>query len=383
MLAETIDAGLLRTAAERKNDERILVQIRGKDCVALEVRYHKVCYCNYTKFLTRETKKQSETERSTSVYEKSYDVFCKKVIEMEVIGNKQIKYMKDLLEKFVIIAKDTENVDASKYRAFKLKLRLMKSYPQLVFCVPKMRNVSEIVYVENLDSSELVEEHMSIKSENNDEDFDEESYTIDDDDVNSNTETEGNSKVNELQILYNAALILRQKVQEIPKLNLPWPPLASDLTMDNVRKVVPCELFNVLAWICGFSSEPTLNEYVPIEGKNSAKLTSIAQDLVNLASGGRNPTPKSIALAMALRQLTGSASVISLLSGLGHCMSHSFVLCYETALAQMNISNDSAIPPGFVSDVPTTLAWDNDDFSEGTRSGKGTTHITGGIIIQR
>jgi hypothetical protein len=32
---------------------------------------------------------------------------------MEVIGNKQIKYMKDLLEKFVIIAKDTENVDAS------------------------------------------------------------------------------------------------------------------------------------------------------------------------------------------------------------------------------------------------------------------------------
>ena len=88
--------------------------------------------------------------------------------------------------------------------------------------------------MENLDSSELVEEHMSIKSENNDEDFDEESCTIDDDDVNSNTETEGNSKVNELQILYNAALILCQKVQEIPKLNLPWPLLASDLTMDNV-----------------------------------------------------------------------------------------------------------------------------------------------------
>jgi hypothetical protein len=54
--------------------------------------------------------------------------------------------MKDLLEKFVIIAKDTENVDASKYRAFKLKQRLMKSYPQPVFCVPKMRNVSQEVY---------------------------------------------------------------------------------------------------------------------------------------------------------------------------------------------------------------------------------------------
>ena len=158
--------------------------------------------------------------------------------------------------------------------------------------------------------------------------------------------------------------------------------MASDLTTDNVRKVVPCELFNVLAWICGFSPEATLSEYVPIEGKNSTKLTSIAQDLVNLASGGRNSTPKSIALAMALRQLTGSASVISLLSGFGHCMSYSYVLCHETALAQMNMSNDSAIPPVFTCNVPTTLAWDNDDFSEETRSGQGTTHITGGIIIR-
>ena len=83
-VGKTIDGGLLRTAAERKNDERILVQIRGKDCVALEVHYHKVFYCNYTKYFTRET------------------TVC------------------------------------------------------IVFCVPKMRNVSEIVYVENLDSSGFV-----------------------------------------------------------------------------------------------------------------------------------------------------------------------------------------------------------------------------------
>ena len=81
--------------------------------------------------------------------------------------------------------------------------------------------------------------------------------------------------LNELQILYNAPMILREKVQEIPKLNLPWPPLASDLAMDNVKKVVPCELYNMLAWTCGFSSEPALREYVPIEGKSNTKLTSI------------------------------------------------------------------------------------------------------------
>ena len=67
----------------------------------------------------------------------------------------------------------------------------MKSYPQLVFCVPKMINVSEIVYVENLDSSELVEERMPNKPENKDE----ENCTVDD---------------------YN--LILTQKLRKILKL---------------------------------------------------------------------------------------------------------------------------------------------------------------------
>ena len=33
-------------------------------------------------------------------------------------------------------------------------------------------------------------------------------------------------------------------------------------------------------------------------------------------------------------------------------MSHSYVLCHEAALAQINTSNDFAIPPGFV------CAWD-------------------------
>ena len=116
----------------------------------------------------------------------------------------------------------------------------------------------------------LVEEHMSNKSENKNE----ENCTIDDYNLNSE-QKQKNFEVNELQILYNAAMILRENVQEIPKLNLPWPPLVSDLTMDNVQKVVPCELYNMLAWTCGFSSEPTLSEYVPIEGKNNIKLTSI------------------------------------------------------------------------------------------------------------
>ena len=79
--------------------------------------------------MSPERQRINPSERSTSMYEKSCDVFCKEVIETEIIGDKKIMYMKDVLETFVTIAKVIENVDTSKYRAFKLKQRLMKSYP--------------------------------------------------------------------------------------------------------------------------------------------------------------------------------------------------------------------------------------------------------------
>jgi hypothetical protein len=49
--AETRDGGQLRKAATLKGDERILLQIQGKDCVALEVKYLKRCYLKYVSVL--------------------------------------------------------------------------------------------------------------------------------------------------------------------------------------------------------------------------------------------------------------------------------------------------------------------------------------------
>ena len=57
-------------------------------------------------------------------------------------------------------------------------------------------------------------------------------------------------------------------------------------------------------------------------------------------------------------------------------------LSYETALALLNLKKDVSIPTGIREGVHTTLVWDNIDFGEETRSGKDTTHIANGIIIQ-
>ena len=48
-----------------------------------------------------------------------------------------------------------------------------------------------------------------------------------------------------------------------------------------------------------------------------------------------------------------------------------------------SISTESTfIPRNIAIDLPTTLVWDNNDFTEETLSGKGTTHVANGIIIQ-
>ena len=46
---ETITGG-----SREKRDENILIHIRDKGCVAIEVCYHKMCYKGYTCFLSKQ-----------------------------------------------------------------------------------------------------------------------------------------------------------------------------------------------------------------------------------------------------------------------------------------------------------------------------------------
>ena len=71
-VAQTLSAGLLQKAAEVKNDESIIVHIRGRDCVAIEARYHKRCYQKYTKFLSNTPK---ESDSGPDLYQKAFDKF--------------------------------------------------------------------------------------------------------------------------------------------------------------------------------------------------------------------------------------------------------------------------------------------------------------------
>ncbi len=330
------------------------------------------CYKNYTNFLFR----QEETceASSTPMYNAGYEQFCEEVVE-DLIANKQITYMSRLHRKFIKIVKRVEGEDASSFRKSRLKQRLMKSYPQLVFVTPSHRNVSEIVFTENLCAEDILKD-----GEDNDI-SDTGEYDDDDDDdcVSSPTPP----RVNELQILYHASMLLKKNLSTVQGLVTPWPPLATDINDENVKKLVDPTLFNFLAWTLGFSDDAQMSSYVAVTDKQKSRINSLVQDMVLIESDGRKHTPKSLSLAMAIRQLTGSSKVIELLNQFGHCLSHNFVLRHETALAELSTLDNSTVPSSVSKNQNVTIAWDNDDFLEDTKTGKETTHVIGGIIIQR
>ena len=114
------------------------------------------------------------------------------------------------------------------------------------------------------------------------------------------------------------------------------------------------------------------------------KVVSIAQDLIYAESKGRKQTHKPLALGLAVQQLIGSTQLLTILHGLGHTASSSTVSKHDTALAIVSIQDqvdEIKIPRNIDPSAFTTIVWDN-DFSKETLSGKGTTHVANGIILQ-
>ena len=108
----------------------------------------------------------------------------------------------------------------------------------------------------------------------------------------------------------------------------------------------------------------------------------LCQDIMFLHSRGTRPTPKSIALGMTMRHLTGSKLVSQILSGFGHSISYDAVLRAETAIAQKHAAAVDTVPERFVKHKFTLLVYENIDFAEETISGGGTTHHINGIMVQ-
>ncbi|XP_071830435.1 uncharacterized protein [Apostichopus japonicus] len=147
----TIDAGKLRKAAELTCNESLLLQMRGRDLVDSEARYHPSCFRNATRFLTRKWPK----ETTDILYAESYAKFCHNVIDEQILKQQGAIRMTKLTAQFIKMVKEVQGIDASSYRSYNLKKRLQGSYPQLHFLRPTRRYESEVVISRTVEAQDL------------------------------------------------------------------------------------------------------------------------------------------------------------------------------------------------------------------------------------
>ena len=96
----------------------------------------------------------------------------------------------------------------------------------------------------------------------------------------------------------------------------------------------------------GYSDDPDESEYVDLDEKLAVKvvLFSIYQDIMYNNSRGKTQTPKSLALAINIRQISGCSAIFDIFKELGHCVSLPSTMSYNAAMAQVNIDSLNLIP---------------------------------------
>ena len=149
----------MREAAKKKADQRILINIEGKDCVALEVKYHTHCYKKYTRCVMNTEESRSDVQ-SDCKYQRSFSIFTEEFVMTKIIKGKKIYDMKRVKAEFDKTVARVENLDASSYKTYRLKRRLKNTFPQLVLHSPKARSRSDIVFAKCLDTGKVAETFM-------------------------------------------------------------------------------------------------------------------------------------------------------------------------------------------------------------------------------
>ena len=75
--------------------------------------------------------------------------------------------------------------------------------------------------------------------------------------------------------------------------------------------------------------------------------------------------------------------MITTLNAFGHCASYDTIRRHETALTTLQGGENLFVPTDMVKREPTILVFDNQDYNEETKSGKGQTHIAAEIHTWR
>jgi hypothetical protein len=164
--------------------------------------------------------------------------------------------------------------------------------------------------------------------------------------------------------LNQAAISLRLYIDQTKKVEIPWPPTADNLNAEACVEFVPPPLFNFLAMTTGHADVVCdWNTYYNLDASVRLKILSLAQDIVQLSSKGAAVTPKSLAIGLTVRHMTGSKLLAKLIHGFGHSCSYDSIIRLETALALKQAAN-TAFRENSLDEEEEEAGGDEDDEDE-------------------
>lgn len=163
--------------------------------------------------------------------------------------------------------------------------------------------------------------------------------------------------------------------------NIDSHPLPRRLTADDIRG--ECEILEELFnFIRNLVHGPNVCE--ENTDSTTTKITSICSDIIYAVTKGRCKPAKNLTLGIAMKSLTNSRQVITMLNRYGHSIGYNLAKELETEMTYTSIHNNAVIPTGIIATniLSTHVAFDNFDRFVDTASGKDTMHDTVSIIYQ-
>lgn len=182
---------------------------------------------------------------------------------------------------------------------------------------------------------------------------------------------------NEDNKLQNAAYSLRKSIISIKPQKLP-----ENLSVDDIIEgecQVPDELLN---FMCDLIQSPDYRRKNNID--DLIRVKSICQDIIFCTTKGKVKPAKQLMLGLAVKSMTNSRKLLSILNNYSSSISYYVAEELETEMTLTACEDQKYIPSGIVdsNNLCTNVAFDNYYRFVDTINGKDTLHDTVGIVCQ-
>ena len=362
-------------AATAKGDEDMLrtTGAVSNDLVAAEARYHRACHASYISKANLQYAGFHEGRQETC-----YDTAFKQLAEdisADLNGGKAFD-MTILLDRYNHFLRG-QGVAVDSYTTQRLKLRLKKHFgDDIVFHKPYDLSKSELLYSSSISLQDVINSAYQCN-------------TATATGVPRKQPTTAMDDCDRVSLLYRTAKLIKSEINECQGISV-RPPNIMDLTLTKSKSVIPDSLDWLLRWVIAKPEKEDEDEFSAPECSNSSderRVLMLAQDVVHCATHARTNMPKHVALGIAVRHMTRSKQLITMLSRMGHCDSYDDVEATDTSLAQEILAKSdifgTVLPSNISPGVFVQVAADNNDMTEETLDGKRTTHATTVVLYQR